>query len=42
MPVIELRDGEYVVHKTADELKAEQRAALWKALVAMRPQKQKK
>lgn len=42
MPVIELRDGEYVVHKTADELKAERRAALWKALVAMRPQKQKK
>ena len=42
MPVIELRDGEYVVHKTADELKAERRAALWKALVAMRPQKKKK
>ena len=42
MPVIELLDGEYVVHKTADELKAERRAALWKALVAMRPQKQKK
>lgn len=42
MPVIELRDGEYVVHKTAEEVKAEQRAALWKALVAMRPQQKQK
>lgn len=41
MPVIELRDGEYVVHKTVEEVKAERKAALWKALVAIRPQKQK-
>lgn len=42
MPIIELKGGEYVVHKTAEEIKAERKAALWKALVAMRPQKQKK
>lgn len=39
MPIIELKGGEYVVHKTAEEIKAEKRAALWKALVAIRPQK---
>lgn len=41
MPIIELRGGEYVVHKTAEEVKAERKAALWKALVSIRPQKQK-
>lgn len=41
MPIIVLRNGEYVVHKTAKEIKAEQRAALWKALVAIRPVKSK-
>lgn len=37
MPVIELKNGEYVVHKTAEEIKAERRAKRWKALVAIRP-----
>lgn len=37
MPAIELKNGEYVVHKTAEEIKAERKAALWKALVAIRP-----
>lgn len=41
MPIIVLKDGEYAVHKTAEEIKAEKRAALWKALVAIRPQRQK-
>lgn len=37
MPVIELKNGEYVVHKTAEEIKAERKAALWRVLVAVRP-----
>lgn len=37
MPVIELKNGEYVVHKTAEEIKAERRAKRWNALVAIRP-----
>ena len=37
MPVIELKNGEYVVHKTAEEIKAERKATLWRALVAVRP-----
>lgn len=35
--MIVLKDGEYVVHKTAEEIKAERRAKRWKALVAIRP-----
>ena len=37
MPVIEIKNDEYVVHKTAEEIKAERMTKRWKALVAIRP-----
>ena len=39
MPIIELRNGEYVVHRSAEELRREQRARLWRSLLAIRPEK---
>lgn len=37
MFIVELKNGEYVVHKSAAEIRRAQRMTLWRSLLAIRP-----